>query len=180
MKNSNHAVRDPIHEQARPPKIVSAFTVLSSWSQRISFVLSALFLTVIAVVLMSGVISRYLFNSSLVWTGEVSTYCFVWMMFLGMSMAFRDRAHMAFDLLLRNSPSGLRRWLDHLLYLFMAVFTVILLYYGWIMTMENMKRISPVLGFSLGFAYLSIPIGAGFMFIHLVGQWLQHKQGGGT
>lgn len=50
------------------------------------------------VIIFVQVISRYVFNNSLSWSEEVARYLFVWMIWMGTSIAARDRAHISVEL----------------------------------------------------------------------------------
>jgi C4-dicarboxylate transporter DctQ subunit len=72
-----------------------------------TFMIVALtFMTVLTVV---QVVLRYLFATGFVWSLEVTTYAFAWLVLIGMSYGVRTEAHIAVDLLTRRlSPRGAR------------------------------------------------------------------------
>jgi len=72
-----------------------------------AFMIGALaFMTVLTVV---QVVLRYGFGTGFVWSLEVTTYTFAWLVLIGMSYGVRTEAHIAVDLLTsRLSPSGAR------------------------------------------------------------------------
>ena len=72
-----------------------------------TFMIVALsFMTVLTVV---QVALRYLFGGGFVWSLEVTTYAFAWLVLIGMSYGVRTEAHIAVDLVTsRLSPGGAR------------------------------------------------------------------------
>ena len=72
-----------------------------------TFMIVALtFMTVLTVV---QVVLRYGFGTGFVWSLEVTTYTFAWLVLIGMSYGVRTEAHIAVDLVTsRLSPSGAR------------------------------------------------------------------------
>ncbi len=50
------------------------------------------------------VVLRYLFGTGFVWSLEVTTYLFAWLVLIGMSYGVRTRAHIAVDLLTSRLP----------------------------------------------------------------------------
>ena len=72
-----------------------------------TFMIVALsFMTVLTVV---QVVLRYGFGGGFVWSLEVTTYTFAWLVLIGMSYGVRTEAHIAVDLVTsRLSPSGAR------------------------------------------------------------------------
>src|SRR5215469_13882528 len=63
--------------------------------------LTAVLLVVEVVILTSGVFSRYVLHSALVWTDELATILLLWLAMLGAVVAYRDDAHMRLTALLR-------------------------------------------------------------------------------
>ncbi len=55
------------------------------------------------------VFSRYVFNSSLSWTEELSVILFVWMVYFGSSAAVLKRKHLRIDFLINLMPPKLKR-----------------------------------------------------------------------
>ena len=72
-----------------------------------TFMIVALsFMTVLTVV---QVVLRYGFGGGFVWSLEVTTYTFAWLVLIGMSYGVRTEAHIAVDLVTsRLSPGGAR------------------------------------------------------------------------
>jgi C4-dicarboxylate transporter DctQ subunit len=50
------------------------------------------------------VVLRYLFGTGFVWTLEVTTYLFAWLVLIGMSYGVRTHSHIAVDLLTAKLP----------------------------------------------------------------------------
>jgi C4-dicarboxylate transporter, DctQ subunit len=50
------------------------------------------------------VVLRYLFGTGFVWSLEVTTYLFAWLVLIGMSYGVRTQAHIAVDLLTAKLP----------------------------------------------------------------------------
>jgi C4-dicarboxylate transporter DctQ subunit len=50
------------------------------------------------------VVLRYVFETSLVWSLEATTYSFAWLVLIGMSYGVRTNAHIAVDLLTSRLP----------------------------------------------------------------------------
>lgn len=66
-------------------------------------------LTTMTVLTVVQVVLRYGFGTGFVWSLEVTTYTFAWLVLIGMSYGVRTEAHIAVDLVTsRLSPSGAR------------------------------------------------------------------------
>jgi TRAP-type transport system small permease protein len=69
--------------------------------------LTALFLAVMVVMVFGNVVLRYVFNSGISVSEEVSRWLFVWMTFVGAVVALKDHGHLGTDMLVsRLSPTG--------------------------------------------------------------------------
>ena len=80
-----------------------------------------------AVVIMAAqVVARYVFNNPFVWAEEISTYLFIWIVFLGSGLAFQRRTHIALDYFVRRLPRRIFRWLHLALSLMVLAFLVLL------------------------------------------------------
>src|SRR5215210_6314902 len=67
-------------------------------------VLIALFLAIMVVLVFGNVVLRYVFNSGITVSEELSRWLFVWVTFLGAVVALRARAHLGTDALVSRLP----------------------------------------------------------------------------
>jgi len=58
-------------------------------------------------ILLAGVISRYVFRNPLVWSDELASILFLWLAMLGAVVAFRRGEHMRMSTLVARAPP---RW----------------------------------------------------------------------
>lgn len=56
-------------------------------------------LLIMTLVMFAAVVSRYVFNSSIVWAEELSRYLFVWFVFISASYAVITKAHIRVEAL---------------------------------------------------------------------------------
>ena len=71
---------------------------------------AAVLIIVETVVLLAGVISRYLFHSPLVWSDELAAVMFLWLAMLGAVIALRRSGHMRLTVLVNRAGPALRGW----------------------------------------------------------------------
>lgn len=84
----------------------------------------------IVIIMGAQVVARYVFGHPFVWAEEISTYLFIWIVFLGSGLAFQRRAHIALDYFVRRLPFGVFRRLHFILSLVVLAFLVLLGYQG--------------------------------------------------
>lgn len=75
--------------RVRNPAIIRALSIIYRLVDITCFCL----LNIIIAVVFVGVIARYVFNSSFSWTEEFSSWCFVWLIFAGMTAGHRGQRH---------------------------------------------------------------------------------------
>lgn len=124
-------------------------------------------MAVMATLVFMNVVSRYIFNHSIIWAEEVSQYLMVWVAFLGAGLALRQGRHVAIEILQDRLPSIARRMTRHLVALLLIVFMGVLIVLGFQFTRFAWDQETPVLNIPLGIPYMAVPIGALLLLIHL-------------
>ena len=128
--------------------------------------LIALLLALMAVFVFGNVIMRYFFNSSLTWAEEISRFLFIWLIFMGSIVAFKDNEHLGVDTLVNKlSPKGKK-----ILYVINCVVILITMTLtldgSWRLTILNVDQSSPAIGLPYAYVYSSgvlLSIGMGFI-----------------
>jgi len=57
------------------------------------------------------IITRYLEHDEAAWADEVSVILFIWIIFWANAFLVRDRQQITFDLVYRQAPDGMKRWM---------------------------------------------------------------------
>ncbi|HEY1259412.1 MAG TPA: TRAP transporter large permease subunit [Stellaceae bacterium] len=79
-------------------------------------------------ILFAGVVSRYVFNSPLMWTDELANFLFLWLAMLGTVVAFRRDAHMRLTTFVTYVSPERGRWLETVAALVVIAFVLEILY----------------------------------------------------
>lgn len=126
---------------------------ISSFSNHFLNIAIALSLAAMSLSVLLNVILRYVFNSGLTWSEEVSRYFFVWLVFLGAVSALKDKMHLGVDLVVKALPKRMQK----------VVFVIsngIVLYILWLvvdgswkMSVLNMNSTGPATGMPLSYLY---------------------------
>lgn len=129
-------------------------------------------LIVIALVAMTilvflQVVLRYVFNTGILWSEEVSRYLFVWVSWLGLSLGAREDQHIKVEMVvnkLKGRPALAVKILSHLIVLAINVFIV---YQGIRLmnfTLATRKK-SALLHCTMAIFQAAVPVGCGLMII---------------
>jgi TRAP-type C4-dicarboxylate transport system permease small subunit len=114
------------------------------------------------------IVARFILHTPISWSEEMLTYSFVWSSFLGASLAIDSLAHFNVDVFIRRFPLVFAKIVLYVVWIFMLLFTMFLVYKGTILTELNMVQAMDVLPLSMMWAYMSLPVSAAFMFIHIM------------
>ncbi|KAA9023656.1 TRAP transporter small permease [Niallia endozanthoxylica] len=150
---------------------------------RISFILDvitrsfiSLSLIVMTVALFAQFIARYVFQSGVVWTDELSRFLMIALIFLGAAIATRDRSHITVSIFEDLWPAA-AKWLRPIQDIVMFAYSVIVLIYGLDALEVVQAQISPNLRISMGIIYSVFPITAILMMVHIVAK-IRKKEAG--
>lgn len=136
---------------------------------------AALFVVIVASVLL-GVITRYVFNAPLLWTGQLGLLSFVWMFALSAAGAWRKNMHIGVDLLSTFLPLRAQTVQKLVIQLAAAVILVISIYFAIILTDETTKVLQ-TLNTDYVWVYSAIPVGFSLMLLHTVEEIFNHIRG---
>ena len=114
------------------------------------------------------VVARYLFESSLVFSEELSRYLFVWTVFLGLPVVAKRGGHMAVTALSGRLKGAAARAMSIAAYLVGIAFMATMIVQGVEMVQRTSQQLSPAMEISMSWVYLAIPIGSLFMMLQMV------------
>jgi TRAP-type C4-dicarboxylate transport system permease small subunit len=146
--------------------MIQGLTRLSAALARVEDLLLMAMTATMAVLLGLGVVLRYVFNDPLTWSEEFVVTLFVWSVMLGVPSALRSRMHIRIDaLILRLGPAG-RRAAGALACAAGAAIFVAAIYAGWSHTANVWSSRTPMLGYSMGWIFVAMPIGFALTLVH--------------
>jgi tripartite ATP-independent transporter DctM subunit len=122
----------------------------------------------IALVTLAGVVSRYVFSASLAWTAEAGQWLFVYLIFLGVPLAHRERLHISIAGLDALLPAPLKRAHQVLVNTAVAYATIVLMF-GAQKLIGLIGGLSTALALPAWLQYAGIPAScaAGLVYIAL-------------
>jgi TRAP-type C4-dicarboxylate transport system permease small subunit len=107
------------------------------------------------VLVFSNVVLRYVFNSGIATSEELSRWLLVWLTFLGAIVAMRQHAHLGVDTLVRALPPRGR-------FICFVLSYALMLYADWLLTLGSWKQTiltfgdtAPASGISVGLFFYS-------------------------
>ncbi|WP_284638520.1 TRAP transporter small permease [Paenibacillus silviterrae] len=108
------------------------------------------------------VVTRKLFNFVFFWSEEVTLLLMVWFSFMGISIGFREKLHIAMDSFTNLFGARFNRVWDKIIQLCIFGFGLFLLSTGWQFTVDQYANTLPATGWTNSLYYVVMPI-TGFM-----------------
>jgi len=143
------------------PSVVDRLCHLLEWA-------IALCLAVMVVMVFGNVVLRYVFNSGIAVSEEVSRWLFVWMTFLGAVVALKEHGHLGTDMLIGRLGRRGKIVCMALSQVLMLWVTWLLLKGSWAQSVINWDVEAPVTGASMAIVYASgivFSVPAGLMLL---------------
>lgn len=119
-------------------------------------VVMLIMLTVIVIV---GIMARYVFLVSIPWTQEISRYLMIWTSFLGLGVAYRKRELIAVKVFTDILPKRLFRIAFFVSDILCSIFLVVVVYYGIRLCIQNSDQVSAAARIPVSIVYAAIPVG---------------------
>lgn len=149
--------------------------VMDTVNKAIAYTLSLL-LAVMVIVIFSQVFSRFVLESSIIWSEEFARYVMIWGVFLGVGYATRVDLLIAVKLLPEFLPSKPKKVVNFIVQIMMLLFGAFLTYYGIMMAINVVNQISPAMGVSMAIPYSAIPTGGILVILNAIAVLLSNPE----
>ena len=123
------------------------------------------------------IVTRFVLERPAEWTEVIIRFSLIWMVFLGIPMAFRQGAMVSVDVLYRAVPEALKRVLDFVVCLAALALIAVIFWWGWdyaqrgkVQTMIGLEDVSML------WAYLALPVGAVFSVLGIIANYLDPRR----
>ena len=126
---------------------------------------------------MFQIITRFVLETPAEWTEILIRLSLIWMVFLGIPMAFRQGAMVSVDVMYRWSPPRLRRVLDAVVSIAALALVLVILWWGWDYSVRGqVQTMAGLESLSMFWGYVAMPVGALFCILGIVGNYLDPKR----
>ena len=155
----------------------SLFLSVERFTTTLSMLIACLMLAVAASLGMFQIITRFVLETPAEWTEVLIRFSLIWMVFMGIPMAFRQGAMVSVDVLYRRSGPSMKRVLDSVVAAAALVLVAVIIWWGW--DYANRGKVQSMIGLedvSMFWAYLAMPVGALFSVFGILGNWLDPQR----
>jgi TRAP-type C4-dicarboxylate transport system permease small subunit len=108
-----------------------------------------------------------MFASAVIWAEELSRYLFIWLIFLSTALGIKRKAHLSMDMILGRFHGRIGLVLNLVVSIMASFFFLILGYYTLQVFGIWTDKTSPVLGLSMAYVFLSLPVSTGLILLNL-------------
>ncbi len=137
---------------------------------------AAILVVVEIVVLLAGVISRYVFDRPLTWSDELASILFLWLAMLGAVIALRRSEHMRLAFLVSRAPAHWRAWLEPLAAVAVLAFVIAIIPSAFDYMTSQQFITTPALEIPDSYRVAAIAVGVTLMLPIVGAQLFVHAQ----
>lgn len=145
--------------------------ILIKWLDRVLSGASIAIMSLLVFTVLLQVFMRYVVGVPVTFTEELSRYLLIWLGLLAASYAYRQRMHLALDLLVDKLQGTNKVALNILIHSLVAIFSVAVLLYGGLQLVYltyELDQSSPALGVSMSVIYMALPISGITILIYAI------------
>lgn len=150
--------------------VKQAFLRFERFTTTAALIAACAMLAIAAALGMFQIVTRFIIERPAEWTEVLIRFSLIWMVFLGMPVAFRQGAMVSVDVLYRWSGRRIRRVLDWAVAGASLTLIMVIVVVGWDYAQRG--RVQTVIGLedvTMFWAYLALPLGGLFCIPGIVG-----------
>ena len=159
---------DMITDAAAAPALQAPHTLLDQMHRLMGTLVevpAALLVLAEVVILLAGVVYRYLLHSPLVWSDELASILFLWLAMLGSVIAFQRGEHMRMTAVVGKLAPRARMFLDLLATAAAIAFLVFVIHPAIEFAQDEMFVTTPALELANAWRAAALPVGLGLMLL---------------
>ena len=146
---------------------------LAKWMKNIQLTIGIFSISIFFIAIVVQVFARYT-GFTVMWTGEVSRYSFIWFVFMGAGVMTFENQHFAFYSLIVRLSAKKQIIIKLLISLIILIFSIAILYYGiaitnkfWNYQWINLPKIK------MGYTWLCVPLLGAANILYCIGNMHQ-------
>ena len=126
---------------------------------------------------MFQIVTRFVLERPAEWSEILIRLSLIWMVFMGIPMAFRQGAMVSVDVVYRWSPPKVKRVLDAVVFLAALALISIIIWWGWDYSMRGrVQSMAGLESISMFWGYVAMPVGAAFSVLGIIANYLDPQR----
>ena len=138
--------------------------IVNVWNHLEEYFLFVILTAMVAIIFIQ-VVMRYVFNNSLSWSEELGKFLFVWISWLGISLAQRKGEHIKITMLTDRLPFRTAQAVNILSDIILIIICAVIFYYGVQLVVAQVNVPYAGIKISTSWGYLAVVLGCGLMII---------------
>ena len=122
----------------------------------------------IVLITLAAVWWRYVLNAPIAWIEQVSNMLFIWMMFIGAAILYRQKLHIAVDIFLEMLPERFKEAAFWAIELLSLLFIVVLFASSLKLAIDVLPNTTGALDITPAWYYFSAPVACAMMMLYFV------------
>ncbi|MDD2452982.1 MAG: TRAP transporter small permease [Synergistaceae bacterium] len=123
-------------------------------------------LTVMVVLGLLQIISRFVIKAPIMWSEALLMYMFVWSSFIGASLAVKEFSHFEVEIFVVRLPRMVRKILSLAVYSMIFAFALFMIWKGLFLVKLNQRQLMAMMPFTMSGPYVILPLSGTFIAIH--------------
>lgn len=152
----------------RPQLELEGYSVFKMWVLRVESTVSAVLLVALYLLLIIQVFFRYVLNSPLGWTEELSRFTFVWMVFISSAYLAGRNSHIAVTFLCDWLPPRYGSWAVRVAAAVVTAAAAVIAVASIGFVAATAELVSPGVGVPMGWIYAAATVGFLLVALHMV------------
>jgi TRAP-type C4-dicarboxylate transport system permease small subunit len=126
------------------------------------------FFCVIGIIAMAQIIMRYIFNNPFFWSEEFLRLVFVWVCYIGWTLASRNKSHIRIVTVISRLPPMGRKFLETLNSILVILFSIFMIWFGIKMAEVGALNKAVTLPISFTLVYAIVPVSNFIILIYQI------------
>ncbi|MFC2170049.1 TRAP transporter small permease [Acidobacteriota bacterium] len=140
---------------------------ISFYLDKMSRFIVAFLMAAICLVVLFGVVNRFIFKLPVSWTEELARFLMVWICMIGAAVALRATEHIGITFLLMKLKKT-KKLVITFNYVLVCLFLIIVFIWGLKLCASQRLQLSAAMRLSMFWPFLAIPAGSFIMIAHLI------------
>jgi TRAP-type C4-dicarboxylate transport system permease small subunit len=160
-----HQTGAPAASRAEPNKFEGedmpaslTFNRIKQGAEKVIDWIAVLFFAIIFFVAMAQIIMRWIFKNPIVWSEELIRLMYVWICYIGWTMASRNRTHIRITAVISRLPPLGQKIMETCNCALVIIFSVFMVWFGITMTDVGGRGMAVTLPINFSLVYVSAPI----------------------
>ncbi|MDR2435156.1 MAG: TRAP transporter small permease [Treponema sp.] len=134
------------------------FNRIKQGAEKVIDWIAVLFFVVVFFVALAQIIMRWIFRNPIVWSEELIRLMYVWICYIGWTMASRNKSHICITALISRLPPLGQKIMQTFNCILVIIFSVFMVWFGIKMTEVGGRGMAVTLPINFALVYVSAPI----------------------